>query len=518
MKQDYTKTFCNPVSFPDYFYAGKTWFPSAYLPVTDRWHEWQEAVCKRPARAYRTMADPDIMFYDGKWYLYGSMDCCYVSSDLLHWEMHSLLPKKFDASGQTKEGRALTAHEISLFEIFVALTVVHHNGRFYMVHSSTNCIYAADSPFGPFEKIGNFVKPDGSELWVDDPALFEDDGRLYLFFGCGIETGIQGTELNPDRPWELLCDPVRIVEYRPEVEWERNGARYQQTDVGWIEGCDVFKHNGRYYLTYAANGTCYDTYNLGVYYSDESPLSGYRPQNSGPFCEKREGICRGAGHGCVTEGSDGSLWVFYTSVAASKHMYERRVGMDKVVVDEQGELHVKTTDYPQWAPGVTVPNDPDNGAGLLALNHQNPAWATSAAPGREPFYTTDESMCTWWEADEGDTKRQLIVALRADYNVYASRVLWKEYGYDKDLGIAPGAVQYKIEVTTDSTVTNDGADASTIQWETVLDMSDNQTDLLNDYQTFSPKHATAARLTILGMPKDVKIGVVSFILFGKREK
>ena len=102
MKQDYTKTFCNHVSFPDYFYAGKTWFPGAYLPVTDRWHEGQEAVCKRPARAYRTMADPDIMFYDGKWYLYGSMDCCYVSSDLLHWEMHSLLPKNLMQADKPK--------------------------------------------------------------------------------------------------------------------------------------------------------------------------------------------------------------------------------------------------------------------------------------------------------------------------------------------------------------------------------------------------------------------------------
>lgn len=521
MKQDYAKTFCNPISFPDYFDGGKTYFPGAFLPVTGRWHEGQEAVCHRPARGYRLMADPDVMYHDGTWYLYGSMNRCYYSTDLLHWESKRITPYRYDASGQTKNGNLLTPHEISLYENYVALTAVCVNGRFYIVRSSTNCIYVSDSPFGPFEKAGNFIKPDGSELWVDDPALFEDDGRLYLFFGCGIQTGIQGAELNHEKPWELLCEPVRLVEFCSETGWQRNGARYQQTDVGWIEGCDVFKHNGRYYLTYAANGTCYDTYNLGVYYSDESPLSGYKPQKNGPFCEKRMGICRGAGHGCVTHGPDNSLWVFYTSVAASTHMFERRIGMDKVTVDADGELHVLTTDYPQWAPGITAPNDGENGAGILALNHQNPAWATSAAPGREPFYTTDESMATWWEPDEGDNKRQLVVDLRAEYTVYGARVLWKEIGLDEENGAAAGAVRYKIEVAQKPPISaaygENAGNADENMWVTVLDMSDNQTDLLNDYRAFAPQRGTAARLTILDTPKNVKIGVISFILFGKRE-
>ncbi len=509
MKNQYEKTFCNPVSFPNYAYAGKDWgFLQCFLPVTGRWQEGNEAKFQAPVRPYRSLSDPDVMYYDGKWYLYASADCCYVTEDMLHWEEHPILPRRFDASGQTKEGRALTDHEKRLYEIEVAVTAVAFGGKIYMVHSSTNAIFSSDSPFGPFEKVGNFVRPNGEELWVDDPALFEDNGRLYLYFGCGIETGIQGTELDPKQPNRLLCEPVRIVDFRPETGWECWGARYQETEIGWIEGCDMFKHNGRYYLTYAANGTTYDTYNLGVYYSDESPLSGFRPQEHGPFCEKKEGICRGAGHGCVTEGPNGSIWVFYTSVAATTHMFERRIGMDKVIINEKGELTVRTTDYPQWAPGITAPDDPNNGAEIRALNHQNPAWATSAAPGREPFYVTDESMITWWQPDEGDNKRQIVVDLRGEYMVYASRILWKEGGFDEDKGILPGAVQYKIEITDDYENGN---------WELLLDMTDNSEDYLNDYRSFEPKRGNAARLTITGTPEKVDIGVISFILFGKKE-
>ncbi len=509
MSNKYEKTYCNPISLPDYAFAGKDWgFFGAFLPVTGRWQEGNEAKFNNPIRSYRTASDPDIMFYEGKWYMYGSMDCCYVSSDLLNWECHAVLPRRYNPAGETRNGKSLSPLDKELFSIEVGVTAVPFNGRIYLAHSTTNCIYSSASPFGPFEKVGNFRRPSGGELWVDDPCLFEDEGRLYMYFGCGVESGIQGVELDPDDPSKLLCEPVRIVEFRSETGWECTGARYQFKDVGWIEGCDMFKHNGRYYLTYAANGTTYDTYNLGYYYSDESPLSGFRPMENGPFCEKKSGICKGAGHGCVIKGPNDGIWVFYTSATASTtHMYERRIGMDKVVVDEKGRLTVITTDTPQWAPGVIPADRGDNGAGIYPVNHQNPAWATSAQPGRDPIYVTDESMLTWWMPDEGDSKRQLIVDFRADYDVSACRILWKELGLDEDEGRLPGAVQYTVEITDNP---NGG------EWEMLLDMSENSVDYLNDYRTFETKRGRAARLTITGKPNGIDIGVVSFILFGNR--
>lgn len=511
MSNKYEKTYCNPLSLPDYVYAGKDWaFLKQFLPVTGRWQEGTtEPVLNTPFRPYRTLSDPDVMYHDGKWYMYATSDIVYESSDLLSWKAHPLLPHRFDTEGLTKEGRELSPHEKDIFSIWTAATAQFYRGKFVMMHSSTNCIYASSSPYGPFEKLGELKRPDGSEIWVDDPALFvDDDDRIYLYFGCGIETGIQGVELDGDNLCQLKTEPVRIVEFRPETVWECTGRRHQDTTVGWIEGCDMFKHNGRYYMIYAANGTTYDTYNLGVYYSD-NPLTGFKPQKrKGPFAEKLEGVCKGSGHGSVIKGPDDTIWLFYTCISPMTHMYERRIGMDKVLVDENGELYVKPTDYPQWAPGITKADDPDNDTGLLPLNHQNQAWATSASPGRDPIYVGDESTITWWEPDEGDKKPQIIIDLRCDYEVSASRIMWKEIGIDKEKGANPGPVKYKIEVTGDASAKEN--------WVTVVDMSENNKDYLNDYRTFEGVTANKAKLTILDTPENVKIGVISFVVFGKK--
>ena len=56
------------------------------------------------------------------------------------------------------------------------------------------------------------------------------------------------------------------------------------------------------------------------------------------------------------------------------------------------------------------------------------------------------------------------------------------------------------------------------EWETVLDMSDNNEDRIIDYKTFEPKLCREVRLRITDWPKGITPGVVSFTLFGKMEK
>lgn len=509
MKNPFEQTYCNPLSLPDYMTMTKDGaFSECFYPTTGRWQEGNEAWFEIFPRDYRSESDPDIIFYEGKWYLYGGMDRCYSSADMLHWETHLLDVDCLDASTVTSNGKPLSGSARKVYEDLSALTAAVWNGKIYMMHNGSNILYVSDSPTGPFRGIGAMKRPDGSAFWCPDPALFaDDDGRLYLYFGCGPETGIQGVELDGNDPTRLLSEPTRIVEFRPESGWECTGARYQETDLGWIEGADLFKYNGRYYLIYAANGTVYDTYNMGVYYSDEGPLTGFKLQQDAPFCEKLRGICRGSGHGCVTEGSNGSLWVFYTALVGSTHMYERRIGMDKVTVNGSGELTVVTTDEPQWAPGVVDAREGNNAAGIRPLTFGNSAFATSAKDGRTPMYATDESMTTWWMPDEGDNKRQLVVIFRSMYDVYASRVLWKEEGIDTENGIFPGAIGYTVEITDD---------LESGRWQTVLDLRENKADLLNDYRATMPARGCAARLTITDTPSGLDIGVISFTVFGKK--
>lgn len=498
----YKNTYCNPLSLPDYEKIEEDWpFQGQYIPVTKGYSGAEKPFFDVSRRPFRSVADPDVLYYEGKWYIYGSTDVCYVSDELLNWKAYPLKPHRFDVTERAGYSEDIDIFTKRYHSSWIAVAVTCFKGKIYLLPSGSATLYTADNPLGTFVKAGDIVYPDGTNCSdIPDPAFLADGDRLYLYFGSGIETGIQGVELDADKPWKMKQKPVRLVEFEAETGWECTGARYENKKVGWIEGGGALKKNGRYYLYFSANGVTYDSYNMGCYYSDESALSGFKPQKNNPFCEKTKGICKAAGHGSITTGPNDTMWIFYTSVASSVHMYERRIGMDKVVINADGELEVITTDTPQWAPGIIGKEQADNSTDLYPLTFQNPAWATSAAPGRDPIYVTDESMATWWEHDEGDNVRQIIVNLRADYEVSASRVLWKEIGENY------GPIKYKIELADDY---------ETDEWRLALDMSENDEDYLNDYRTFDAKKGRYAKLTIVDIPKDMKIGVISFTVFGK---
>lgn len=44
-----------------------------------------------PVRDFRELADPEVLFDHGKWYMFPSAGDAYVSSDLAHWEYRKIL-------------------------------------------------------------------------------------------------------------------------------------------------------------------------------------------------------------------------------------------------------------------------------------------------------------------------------------------------------------------------------------------------------------------------------------------
>ena len=191
--------------------------------------------------------------------------------------------------------------------------------------------------------------PDGTEFLPCDPGIFcDEDGRLYLYANAlrplgGITNGcsqIVGYELDPEQPCRVIRGPVVLLEMNPEAHiWERYGSRNQHPAFGWVEGPHLLKHQGRYYLIFASPNTQYKNYSLAVAYSDCGPLDGFQYQKRNPLTHREDGIVTGPGHGSVEHGPDNSLWVFYTVVARQTYQFERRIGMDRVSVDENGELY-----------------------------------------------------------------------------------------------------------------------------------------------------------------------------------
>lgn len=184
-----------------------------------------------------------------------------------------------------------------------------------------------------------------------------------------VITGTLGAELDPDKPWQLITEPVWINTFDPSMWWQRIGEHNENERMGWIEGQWAIKIGERYYLLYSGSGTEYGSYANGVLVSDEGPLSGFVPQKvHKPLTQKRNGLLRGAGHGCIVQGPNNTLWTFYTSIFCFNHIYERRIGMDPVGIDENGELFCpEVTETPQFAPGVLAHPELGNWTGSLPL-------------------------------------------------------------------------------------------------------------------------------------------------------
>ncbi|MBR6091065.1 MAG: family 43 glycosylhydrolase [Anaerolineaceae bacterium] len=125
----------------------------------------------------REAADPSMICFEGKYYIFASMTLgVWVSVDLVRWENHKL-PK-----------------ELPLYDYAPDVRVM--NGWVYFCASrrEKNCdrYRTRDIVNGPYERIeGTFP------FW--DPNMFiDDDGRVYFYWGCSNTTPIWGTELDPE--------------------------------------------------------------------------------------------------------------------------------------------------------------------------------------------------------------------------------------------------------------------------------------------------------------------------------
>ena len=446
---------------------------------------------------YRSISDPSVIYHDGKWIMYSSYSVAHVTEDFVHWE-------KVD---------------IGVENLRYSPAVVQFRGKWYLSGHSMPEMYVSDSPLGPFKHCGNLTDMHGNQMEVPDGCYFTENDRLY-FYWCEIRepkededvecvTGTVGAECDPNEPWKLISEPVWINTFTPSKTWERHGEYNQNERIGWTEGQWMIKIGSRYYLLYSGSGTQYSTYACGVMYSDEGPLSGFKRQEKhDPLTLKRNGFLRGAGHGSIAEGPDNTLWVFYTYFFGYGYKFERRVGMDPLGIDENGELYCPAlTETPQFAPGVLKNPELGNDAGLLPLTFFQPIVASSFVPGRDPIYATDDSAITWWQPAEEDKERWIEIDLAAEkgYNIESCRIIWRDIGMETLKGINPGAFQYKVEYTS----------PDSDEWKCLVDASENKIDYCVDYRTFPTVTARKVKLTVLGAPRGITPGVISFTVFGK---
>ncbi len=451
------KTYCNPVFVEEY--------PRGTGGESDREFD----------RDYRSLADPEVIFWKDKWYMYPTYRLAYESADMVHWRPVRVSP---DDAGP-------------------APTVLCYRDQFYL-SGGDGPLYAGDSPTGPFRPLGYFRRPGGEKMVIRDTMLFaDDDGSVYLYWGLG-SAGIFGVRLDPENLTQMLSDPVRLIAFDPAHAWERFGEYNQSYGKTYLEGAYMLKEKGRYYLVYSAPGTCYGSYCLAAYVSDQGPLQGFVCQKRNPILATRQGLIRGPGHGSFARAKDGSLWCYYTIALCYDHKYERRIGMDRAGIDENGELYVDgATSIPRLAPDAEGPQPQ-----WLPLTVSNPTRANGCAPGRESFYAVDESLLTWWQPAPETAVPEITVELKARYRLHSYRLLWRDVGLKYQGGVLPGPIGYVLY----------GREHDT--WRVIADHGRNALDVNCDYRTCDSCVADAVRLQITSAPSGITPGLINFTVFG----
>ena len=471
-------TYCNPLSIAD--------IPDGRPLDASLSKIWSED-------DYRSISDPSVIYHDGKWIMYPSYQVAYVTEDFVHW-------KHVD---------------VGVHDVRYSPAIAHFRGKWYMLGHGMADLYCSDSPTGPFTVCGQMTGLDGQIKRTADACFLADGDHLYIYYPQSVKVdGMQyclatmGAELNPDRPWEYLTEPVELYRADPSIQWHRWGEHNQEGRFLYLEGQWAIKKNGRYYILFSSGGTEYSSYAHGVILSDEGPLSGFRPQKRhDPLTRKDFGLVRGAGHGSIAEGPNGTLWIFYTCRHNFNHLFERRVGMDPLGIDEDGELYCPaTTETPQFAPGVLEHPEKGNDAGLLPLTFMMRPEVSSAAPGRDGLYAMDDSVLTWWQPAADDKMPTITAELGGlPCTVSALRILWRDVGMDCKNGIEPGPFRYVVEY-----ISRRGQE----DWRILVDASENTEDLCIDYRQFAPVQVYALRLRILGAPNGIQPGLTSITAFG----
>jgi hypothetical protein len=463
------KTYCNPVNL-DY----------GYTPIPN----FSEA------GRHRATADPVIVRYKGDYYLFSTNQWGYWwSNDLSDWHF---IPKKF-LRPWNKVYDELCAPAVGIIGDTMLV--------FGSTYTAEFTIWMSTNPKG------NDWKPLVERFSIGgwDPAFFtDDDGRFYMYNGSSNRFPLYGVELNR-RTMEPLGTRKEMYLLEPwRYGWQRFGEHYDDTFLDpFMEGAEMTKHNGKYYLQYGAPGTEFSGYADGVVVGD-SPMGPFTAQSM-PFSYKPGGFANGAGHGATFQDHWNNYWHVSTISVSVKNNFERRIGIWPAGFDKEGIMYCNQAfgDYPTYLPEGPADHRLSRFTGWMLLNYQKPVRVSSTLGGCLPNLAVDENIKTYWSAATGNPGEWIQTDLGEVMTVRAIQINYA----DQDvpfLGKQEGIYhQYKIQESADGK-----------KWKILVDKSINLTDVPHDYiELPAPVKTRYLRLENIHMPAG-KFAISGFRVFG----
>jgi hypothetical protein len=432
---------------------------------------------------YREAADPVCEYFKGKYYLFASKSGGYWSStDLCTWTY-------------------IPCSSITEIENY-APGILIRNDSIYFIASGSKIYRTSDPENDHWEQIDTKF-----HLNITDPAFFQDDdGKVYLYWGCSDKDPIMGVEVDPSNGFAPIGKPVVLIVHEHEkYGWEEQGENNDNGQRGWNEGPCTIKFKGKYYLQYASPGTQFRIYADGVYVADK-PLGPYSYIENSPFSFKPGGFIGGAGHGHTFQDIYGNYWHVASMKISQRHMFERRLGLFPVHITEEGRFcqHSVWADYPFVIPDKKTDSEiNDYTIGWNLLSYNKPVTTSSFLSGFLPSYAVDEQIESWWSAQTGHPGEWLQIDLTRTMEIHAIQVNFA----DQDFTVrAPHTLfnyQYLIEASDNE-----------LDWYKLVDKTENTKDAAHELTVL--KKPIETRYLRITNKKDLpgKFSLSGFRIFG----
>ncbi|WP_142785526.1 family 43 glycosylhydrolase [Changchengzhania lutea] len=447
------KTYCNPIDI-DYSYM------SHYRAKNNV--------------SYRSGADPAIVNFKGRYYMFVTRSHGYwASDDMSNWTF--IKPQSWYFNGCNAPAAAVK------------------NGKIILLGdpSGRGAVIETENPeLGDWKTNYAVINVPGG---VQDPNLFvDDDNKVYLYEESSNKWPIHGIELDAENYYIPIGEQVDLFNLQPEKHgWERFGQDHDSDLKPFIEGPWMVKYNGTYYLEYGAPGTQWNVYADGVYTS-KNPLGPFEYAPYNPISYKPGGFLKGSGHGSTVKDNNGNYWHFSTMAISVNFKFERRLGMYPAGFEDNGQMYVNTAygDYPHYLPNTKVDNHKNRFTGWMLLSYKKPVKTNSGLVKKEINVVdeseggfmqeqitdfnihkiNDEEIRSYWVSEANNDSIYVEMDLLKPMSVKAIQLNFQDFNaevFGRPKGIKQ---QFVIQSSLDGKT-----------WRTIADYSENVKDMPHAY-------------------------------------
>lgn len=278
-----------------------------------------EAIGAAPSILDGFYADPNLIEFDGVFYLYPTTDgladwaadsfSVFSSTDLVDWEDRGVI---FSVADDTTWARGFAW----------APAISRRDGRFYLYYTADQeniGVAVADSPLGPFVDSGQplIARGDFSGRAIDPSVFVDDDGSFYLLWGNEVAHAVR------------LNDDMVSFDADAVASWDLPGFR----EAVWMH-----RHGSTYFLSWSQNDTRDEDYRVH-YATSSSPHGPWADQ--GELLSKRphRGIL-GTGHHSILRIPDTDDWLiaYHRFSIPDGNGHRREVTIDRLRHTDDGRL------------------------------------------------------------------------------------------------------------------------------------------------------------------------------------